>query len=78
MPRVAHGPCLSVERLRNAWNNTEVKWYPISVGLGLAVIGYIQFNRVRQRELAKLQEEGKPRPKYVATGPWQVSSRSIL
>lgn len=55
------------DRLVDTWNNTETKWYPIPVALGLSVIGFIQYRRVRQREDA-IQE----RPKYAANGPWQV------
>lgn len=64
------------ERLRHAWNTTETKWYPIPVGLGLGVIGYIQYRHVRKRELKKLEEGGRPRPKYTATGPWQVTCKA--
>ncbi|KAL1930516.1 hypothetical protein VTP01DRAFT_10678 [Rhizomucor pusillus] len=66
------------ERLRHAWNTTETKWYPIPVGLGLGVIGYIQYRHVRKRELKKLEEGGRPRPKYTATGPWQVHVAAAL
>jgi hypothetical protein len=58
---------ITIGRLVDSWNNTETKWYPIPVALGLSVIGFIQYRRVRQREDANLE-----RPKYVATGPWQV------
>ena len=43
------------------------------VGLGLALIGYIQYRRVRDREDADL-----PKPKYVASGPWQVHVAAAL
>ncbi|KAI8143031.1 phosphatidylserine decarboxylase-domain-containing protein [Fennellomyces sp. T-0311] len=61
------------ERLRDAWNNTETKWTPMPVGLGLAVIGYIQYRRVRDRE-----DADRPKPKYVASGPWQVHVAAAL
>ncbi|KAI7893412.1 phosphatidylserine decarboxylase-domain-containing protein [Mucor mucedo] len=60
-------------RLADSWNNTETKWYPIPVALGLGVIGAIQYRRVRQREENKLEK-----PKYVANGPWQVHVAAAL
>lgn len=65
------------EQISDAWNNTETKWYPIPVGLGLAVIGYIHYRRVRERE-AKNLEDKTNKPKYVASGPWQVSDIMII
>ncbi|ORX50134.1 phosphatidylserine decarboxylase [Hesseltinella vesiculosa] len=64
---------LSIE----AWNTTEVKWYPIPVGLGMAVIAYIQYRHVREREDRKLEQESA-KPKYTATGPWQVHVAAAL
>jgi phosphatidylserine decarboxylase len=55
--------------LADSWNNTETKWYPIPVALGLGVIGVIQYRRVRAREDGNLEQ-----PKYKATGPWQVKN----
>ncbi|CAO3616245.1 unnamed protein product [Cunninghamella blakesleeana] len=66
------------EQISDAWNNTEVKWYPIPVGLGLAVIGVIHYRRVRERELKKLEDSGIQKPKYVASGPWQVHLAASL
>ncbi|CDH55436.1 phosphatidylserine decarboxylase [Lichtheimia corymbifera JMRC:FSU:9682] len=63
------------ERLQSAWNDTETKWYPIPVGLGLAVVGYVQIRHIRDRE-GNNQEQ--PKPKYVADGPWQVHVASAL
>ncbi|KAG2218828.1 hypothetical protein INT45_007595 [Circinella minor] len=63
----------NLERLRHAWNSTETKWSPMPVGLGLAVIGYIQYRHVRERQL-----EDRPKPKYVASGPWQVHVAAAL
>ena len=63
----------NLERLRHAWNSTETKWSPMPVGLGLAVIGYIQYRHVRERQL-----EERPKPKYVASGPWQVHVAAAL
>lgn len=75
MRRTIDRPLTCLEELgqvSDAWNNTETVWYPIPVGLGLAVIGYIQYRHIRQREAAK--EGNEQKPKYVANGPWQVSS----
>ncbi|GAA5802455.1 hypothetical protein HPULCUR_007920 [Helicostylum pulchrum] len=60
-------------RLADSWNNTETKWYPIPVALGLGVIGTIQYRRVREREANQSE-----RPKYVASGPWQVHVAAAL
>lgn len=56
--------------MADSWNNTETKWYPIPVALGLGVIGTIQYRRVREREANQSE-----RPKYVASGPWQVKTK---
>ncbi|KAI9313621.1 phosphatidylserine decarboxylase-domain-containing protein [Dichotomocladium elegans] len=64
------------ERIRHAWATTETKWYPIPAGLGLAVIAYIQFRHVQTRE--QPNESDQPKPKYVATGPWQVHVAAAL
>ncbi|KAI8099839.1 phosphatidylserine decarboxylase-domain-containing protein [Halteromyces radiatus] len=64
-------------QIKDAWNNTETVWYPIPVGLGLAVIGYIQYRHIRQREATKEVEE-QTKPKYVADGPWQVHVAAAL
>ncbi|ORZ14781.1 phosphatidylserine decarboxylase-domain-containing protein [Absidia repens] len=63
--------------MSDAWNNTETVWYPIPVGLGLAVIGYIQYRHIREREAAKGDDEAR-KPKYVADGPWQVHVAAAL
>ncbi|CAO3703163.1 unnamed protein product [Rhizopus stolonifer] len=59
-------------RIVDSWNKTEVKWYPIPVALGLTVIGVIQYRHIKEREEREVTEK----PKYKATGPWQV--RSLL
>jgi phosphatidylserine decarboxylase len=38
------------KRLGNAWRGTQIEWYPIPVGLGIAFLGFAQFWRVRARE----------------------------
>ncbi|KAI8984017.1 phosphatidylserine decarboxylase-domain-containing protein [Mycotypha africana] len=73
-------------RLADSWNNTEVKWYPIPVALGLTVIGVIQYRRVIKREQEKeeqLRQQSadshvKRPKKYKATGPWQVHVAAAL
>ncbi|KAL0087088.1 phosphatidylserine decarboxylase-domain-containing protein [Phycomyces blakesleeanus] len=62
-------------RLVEGWNSTEVKWYPIPVGLGFAVIGYIQYRRVLERETRLNSDNDR---KYIATGPWQVHVAAAL
>lgn len=59
-------------RLTDTWNSTETKWYPIPVALGLSVIAAIQYRHIQQRD--KTVE----RPKYIATGPWQVHVAAAL
>lgn len=44
-------------RLRAAWRNTRVEWYPIPVGLGIGFLGSVQFYRVRQRRAREAEEE---------------------
>ncbi|KAI8048331.1 phosphatidylserine decarboxylase-domain-containing protein [Gilbertella persicaria] len=61
-------------RLASSWNNTETKWYPIPVALGLGVIGSIQYLRVREREDRHVEHPKK----YVASGPWQVHVAAAL
>ncbi|CAO3659723.1 unnamed protein product [Rhizopus microsporus] len=61
-------------RVVDSWNNTQVKWYPIPVALGLAVIGAIQYRHIQQR----VEKEDTQKPKYRATGPWQVHVAAAL
>src|SRR5436190_21697206 len=37
-------------RLRAAWNETRIQWYPIPVGLGIGFLGLSHFYRVRKRK----------------------------
>lgn len=41
------------KRLRKALGETKIKWYPIPVGLGIALLGFIQLNRINDREKSK-------------------------
>ena len=44
-------------RLRTAWQDTKIEWYPIPVGLGIGFLGFAQLYKVRQREKLKEAEE---------------------
>lgn len=44
-------------RLRAALNDTKIQWYPIPVGLGIGLLGLLQFNKIREREKANQREE---------------------
>jgi len=44
-------------RLRAAWRQTKIEWYPIPVGLGIGFLGCAQLYRVRQREKVREAEE---------------------
>ncbi|KAF3920002.1 hypothetical protein ABW21_db0201112 [Orbilia brochopaga] len=73
------------ERLKTAWNETPVKWYPIPVGLGIAFLGFKHYLDVmaRERQLAEDERQSMdpkdPRKRKVrATGPWQVQILSTL
>ena len=71
-------------RLRTALRRTKVEWKPIPVGLGIALLGAIQFYRIREREKRQVEndqaavhsegEEQSSRPKkrkrIRPSGPW--------
>ena len=77
-------------RLGKAWRDTKTEWYPIPVGLGIGVLGVLQFNRVRAREKAAEEERLEapeengnghrpPKRKRIRpSGPWQVQVMSTL
>jgi phosphatidylserine decarboxylase len=46
-----------LSRLRAAWNETRIQWYPIPVGLGIGFIGLGHFYRVQKREQEREDEE---------------------
>lgn len=60
--------------------NTQIKWYPIPVGLGIGFLGLVQFYKVtarekeKQRELenGEVGERPKKRPRVRPDGPWCV------
>ena len=57
-------------------------WKPIPIGLGIALLGFIQFFRVRARESIKEGESDGPRPpkreRTRPSGGWQVQIMSTL
>ncbi|PYH96742.1 phosphatidylserine decarboxylase [Aspergillus ellipticus CBS 707.79] len=72
-------------RLRFALRNTKVEWYPIPIGLGIGLIGLLQFYKAQraerervEREVAGESEKAPPRPKVRLSGPWQVQIMSTL
>lgn len=76
-------------RLSDALGKTEIKWYPIPVGLGVGFLGFLQFYRSQQREKRRQEEEaarsggedgsavGRPkkRDRIRPEGPWYIWSR---
>jgi phosphatidylserine decarboxylase len=78
-------------RLRQAWSNTRVKWYPIPVGLGIGFLGFVQLRRIQRRAEAERQGQvdssdaeyhdttkPKKRKRIRPSGPWQVQVMSTL
>lgn len=81
-------------RLRQAWNSTPVRWYSIPTGVGIAFLGFLQFQKVREREQTRIEEEArryeeengdsedgrrpKKRPRIRPSGPWSVQIMSTL
>lgn len=73
-------------RLRTALAKTKIEWYRIPVGIGVGFLGFLQFQRVRAREEARIEEERsrygesdeepadgkrpKRRPRVRPSGPW--------
>lgn len=75
-------------RLRFALRNTKVEWYPIPVGLGIGLLGLLQFYKAQRAERERAEreaagetfdfEKAPPRPKHRLSGPWQVQIMSTL
>ncbi|KAG0236482.1 phosphatidylserine decarboxylase 1 [Actinomortierella wolfii] len=62
-------------RIRKAWKETPIKWKPIPIGLGLAFIAFLQYNKIMRREAERNnQHTAKP----VIVGPWTVHIISEL
>lgn len=66
-------------RLKSAWNETPIKWYPIPVGLGIGYLGFKRYTQVMQRERQRIEDEQssdngdeppKKRRKVRMSGPW--------
>ena len=75
-------------RLRFALRTTKVEWYPIPIGLGIGLLGILQFYKSQraERERRIREEEGEgyefskppPRQRIRPSGPWQVQIMSTL
>ncbi|OJJ45697.1 hypothetical protein ASPZODRAFT_133556 [Penicilliopsis zonata CBS 506.65] len=75
-------------RLRFALRTTKIEWYPIPVGLGIGLLGLLQFYKSQRKEKERLEREaagevwqdGKPprRERIRPSGPWQVQIMSTL
>lgn len=70
-------------KLNTALKNTKIEWHPIPIGLGIALLGLIQFFRSKNAEKERLEREGEhgnviPTKKVRPTGPWQVQVMSTL
>ncbi|PFH56198.1 hypothetical protein XA68_16910 [Ophiocordyceps unilateralis] len=65
-------------RLGEALRRNKIQWYQIPIGLGIAFLGILQFNKVVTRELETEAEQQKPRSKARPEGPWQVQVMSTL
>ncbi|KAK6539966.1 phosphatidylserine decarboxylase 1 [Orbilia ellipsospora] len=71
------------KRLRSAWNDTPIKWYPIPVGLGIAYLGFKHYSTVVERERQIAEQDVDPndpdrKKKVRVSGPWQVQILSTL
>ncbi|EPS41258.1 hypothetical protein H072_4854 [Dactylellina haptotyla CBS 200.50] len=71
-------------RLRSAWNDTPIKWYPIPVGLGIAYLGFKHYSTVMERERQIAEQDYDPNDpnnknrRVRPSGPWQVQILSTL
>ncbi|EAU34287.1 phosphatidylserine decarboxylase proenzyme 1, mitochondrial precursor [Aspergillus terreus NIH2624] len=75
-------------RLRFALRNTKVEWYPIPVGLGIGLLGLLQFYKSQRAERERIAREAEeesfdfakppPRHRIRPSGPWQVQIMSTL
>ena len=75
-------------RLRSALRKTKVEWYPIPVGLGIGLIGLLQYYKSQRAERLRIEREESgeawelgrppPRPRIRPSGPWQVQFMSTL
>lgn len=44
-------------KLRTALRHTKIQWKPITIGLGIAFLGAVQFYRVRERQKRRQQKQ---------------------
>lgn len=75
-------------RLRYALRSTKIEWYPIPVGVGIGLLGLLQYYRIRRSEKRRLEnqavgeawENERPLPgrRVRPSGPWQVQIMSTL
>ncbi|OXV08686.1 hypothetical protein Egran_03551 [Elaphomyces granulatus] len=74
-------------RLKSAWRDTKIEWYPIPIGLGIGFLGLLQFYRSQRAEKDgwETAESGDvdgdrppPRKRVRPSGPWQVQVMSTL
>lgn len=84
------GPSKSTfgSRLRYALRSTKIEWYPIPVGVGIGLLGLLQYYRIRRSEKRRLEKQAlgeaweneRPLParRVRPSGPWQVQIMSTL
>ncbi|CAG8490874.1 9374_t:CDS:2 [Scutellospora calospora] len=66
---------MTSQRLRTAWNKTEIKYYPIPVGIGIAVIVFQTLHhKYKEHEAIKNKDQAVTDQviKRTTSGPWQV------
>ncbi|KAF9429889.1 phosphatidylserine decarboxylase 1 [Podila epigama] len=63
------------ERVKSAWRDTPIKWSPIPIGLGLAFISFLQYNKILRREAEKDNDKST---QALIVGPWHVHVISEL
>ncbi|KAG0259427.1 phosphatidylserine decarboxylase 1 [Mortierella polycephala] len=68
------GGLIPVSRVKKAWNDTPIKWSPIPIGLGLALITFLQYRKIIEREA----DRDTSTSKAVVVGPWHVHVISEL
>lgn len=67
-------PYYILERVKSAWRDTPIKWSPIPVGLGLAFIAFLQYQKILRREAEKDNDKST---QALIVGPWHVSDNSL-
>ncbi|KAM0790609.1 hypothetical protein ACM66B_004473 [Microbotryomycetes sp. NB124-2] len=60
-------------RLKQRWQSTETKWYPIPVSLGAAVLVGVSYYKQRRADKASRNGDGVDNDRQIkVSGPWQV------